>query len=121
MAHSVTSCCLSATEINKRSVDILDLLGHKNRLLIVSCLADGKESCVGQLVRKTGISRLCLSQHLAKLRERDMVSARRQGRRIFYSLNCPEVSPLLDVLQRWYGFLPDPHAASSGASARLDS
>lgn len=119
MAHSATPCGLSATEINKRSVDVLDLLGHQNRLLIISCLADGKESCVGQLVRKTGISRLCLSQHLAKLREGDMVSARRQGRRIFYSLNRPEVSPLVKLLEQWYDFSPDPRAVRD--SGRLNA
>jgi SAM-dependent methyltransferase len=66
-------------------VDALTLLGDESRMRLCALLR-GRELCVTDLVRITGIAQSRVSTHLGKLREAGLVRDRRKGAQSFYSL-----------------------------------
>ena len=55
------------------------------RLAILHCLCGGEKN-VSCIVDETGFGQACVSKHLSILRRHDLVSTRRDHRKIFYSL-----------------------------------
>jgi DNA-binding transcriptional ArsR family regulator len=53
---------------------------------------------VGTLARRVGLSIPTTSQHLAKLRLAGIVSARREGRHTYYTIEDPHVLTMLDQI-----------------------
>jgi ArsR family transcriptional regulator len=84
-----------------RAARLLRLMGHDGRLMILCHLAGG-EMTVGALEARLALSQSALSQHLARLRAEGLVTARRDGARIHYSLASPEAAAVLETLQRLY-------------------
>lgn len=64
---------------------IFKALGHPSRLLMVDALRDG-EKCVCDLQALVGDDISTVSKHLAVLREAGVVTSRKQGVNIYYSL-----------------------------------
>jgi len=62
------------------------VLSDKNRLRIVSLLAEG-EKRVSDLTERFKVGQPTISYHLSKLRELKIVKTEKKGREIFYSLN----------------------------------
>jgi DNA-binding transcriptional ArsR family regulator len=56
--------------------------------------------CVGDLVGRTGVSQPTVSHHLAILREAGLVTARREGKQVFYTLNQDAVAVCCGVLMQ---------------------
>ena len=77
---------------------LLKALAHPARLLVLCQLVEG-ESSVGELQPITGLSMSALSQHLAVLREMELVTTRRESQTIHYSL---AEGPAAGVLQALY-------------------
>jgi DNA-binding transcriptional ArsR family regulator len=73
---------------------LLKALAHPARLMVLCRLSEG-EASVGQLQPLTGLSLSALSQHLAVLRELQLVTTQRQAQTILYSL-CD--SPAVGIL-----------------------
>ncbi|MDV6011944.1 metalloregulator ArsR/SmtB family transcription factor [Haloechinothrix sp. LS1_15] len=69
-------------------------LADESRLTIVRRLALG-EARVADLVSELGLAQSTVSQHVACLRDCDLVEGRTAGRQVFYRLRWPE---LLDLL-----------------------
>ena len=67
-----------------------------SRFRILEALQHGPR-CVGELMEATGLSQSNLSMHLACLRECGLVSARRNGRFVYYQLADPAVLRLLEA------------------------
>jgi len=80
------------------AVGLLKLLANEDRLLLLCHLTQG-ECSVGELEAALGIVQPTLSQQLGVLRRDGLVSPRRQGKQIFYSVNP---GPSLEVLQLLY-------------------
>ena len=66
------------------------LLGSAPRLHLAWLMAH-ETSDVGTLARRVGLSIPTTSQHLAKLRLAGIVSARREGRHTYYTIEDPHV------------------------------
>jgi DNA-binding transcriptional ArsR family regulator len=75
----------------------LKALSGRSRLLLLCHLWDGEKS-VGELARLTGARDTAVSQQLALLRRRGMVTSRRAGQTIYYSLASAETKQTLEVL-----------------------
>lgn len=60
--------------------------GDPSRLRILSLLAH-KEMTVNEIVEKMNISQSTVSRHLSILKDAEIVTDRRQGQTIIYSLN----------------------------------
>jgi SAM-dependent methyltransferase len=68
-----------------QQVDTLNLLGDESRIRLCALLR-GRELCVTDLVRVTGVAQSRVSTHLGRLREAGFVRDRRQGAQSFYAL-----------------------------------
>lgn len=80
---------------------ILKQLSNPYRLMVLCCLADG-ELTVGDLNEQIDLSQSALSQHLAKLRESEIVATRRESQTIYYRIANQKISYLLEVLQKQF-------------------
>jgi len=88
------------SELNENALSTARfLVGFANptRLRILSRLLDG-ECSVGDMAEWLNISQSALSQHLAKLRELQLVATRRHRQTIFYSAASPHIELLLSTL-----------------------
>lgn len=73
------------------------LADHK-RLLIIETLRHEPRT-VGDISAELDLSQSNASQHLAILRQRGIVRARRLGNNVFYSLASPKILLALDILR----------------------
>ena len=84
-----------------QAVAALKLLANEDRLLLLCQLSQG-EMCVNELEAQLDIHQPTLSQQLGVLRSEAVVSTRRQGKNIFYSVADPALLDILAVLYRLY-------------------
>ena len=73
-------------------------LADPKRLLIINALRDGPKT-VGELTEELELSQSNTSQHLAILRDRGVVRARRRGNNVSYSLSDMRVLEAVDLLR----------------------
>ncbi len=84
-----------------QAVAALKLLANEERLRLLCQLSQG-EMCVSDLEEQLGIRQPTLSQQLGVLRTEGVVSTRRQGKNIFYSVADPAMLDILAALYRIY-------------------
>lgn len=77
---------------------VCKIMASPKRLKLINTLRD-KEMTVTELVRLTGMSKINVSQHLAILREKRIVTARRAGMNIYYKLANPKVLQACDLMR----------------------
>ncbi|MEQ7874021.1 metalloregulator ArsR/SmtB family transcription factor [Sphingomonas sp. ASV193] len=87
------------------AAQLMRQLGNQQRLLILCHLEEAGELGVGALGGLLALSQSALSQHLARLRNDGLVTARREGQSIRYSVADPRVGTLLATLRQI--FCPD--------------
>jgi DNA-binding transcriptional ArsR family regulator len=80
---------------------LLKALANRHRLIIV-CQLTEKERSVGELAALLKIRDSTVSQHLALLRKDGLVTARRDGQTIWYSIGSPKARELVRTLYRVY-------------------
>ncbi|MCB1688150.1 MAG: winged helix-turn-helix transcriptional regulator [Halioglobus sp.] len=80
---------------------LLKSLSNPNRLLVLCALLT-REHTAGELEELTGLSQSAISQHLARLRDEQIVATRRDGQRIFYSLTSTHVTAMIETLHGIY-------------------
>jgi rhodanese-related sulfurtransferase/DNA-binding HxlR family transcriptional regulator len=73
-------------------------LSNGNRLELLEYIAQGARS-VDELAKVSGLTVANTSQHLQQLRQAGLVSYRKQGLKVFYSLSGDDVIGLLDTLR----------------------
>jgi DNA-binding transcriptional ArsR family regulator len=76
-------------------------LAHEDRLLLLCQLSQG-ERCVSELQTELDIQQPMLSQQLGVLRRAGLVSTRREGKRIYYSVTDPRILAVLQTLYEHY-------------------
>ena len=82
-----------------RVTDLLKAMANPSRLMILCQLAEGEKS-VGEMESVVAVSQSGLSQHLAVLRKKRIVSTRREAQSIYYSLASKEVEEIMAALYR---------------------
>lgn len=90
---------------------LLSLLANRHRLMVLCQLIDGEKN-VGQLLAPSTLSQSALSQHLAKLRDANLVTTRRNGQTIHYSIASAAAQTLIETLCELYGPDGPEHAPS---------
>jgi DNA-binding transcriptional ArsR family regulator len=80
---------------------LLKALANRHRLIIV-CQLTEKERSVGELAELLKLRDSTVSQHLALLRRDGLVTARRDGQTIWYSIGSPQARELVRTLYRCY-------------------
>ena len=87
--------------LRRFKAEVFQALGHPTRIHIAECLADG-ELPVSTLVEQIGIEPANLSQHLAVLRAKGLVTNRKEGAQVFYALRDPLLSDVLGNMRRYF-------------------
>ncbi|NNF63383.1 MAG: winged helix-turn-helix transcriptional regulator [Acidimicrobiia bacterium] len=73
-------------------------LADPKRLLIINALRDGERS-VSEICEAVDLPQANVSQHLAVLREKGLVVARKDGQWVYYSMSSPKITQALDLLR----------------------
>ena len=84
--------------IYEMQAKISKTLAHPLRLAILHCLKDG-EKTVNELTEIVGASQSNVSQHLALMRQREIVETRKDGSNIYYRVSSPKISQACDMMQ----------------------
>lgn len=99
------------TEVLTEAAAAFGLLASPARLHIVWVLAYG-ESDVSGLAERVGGALPAISQHLAKLKLAGLVRSRREGRRVVYLLDDPDVVTTVRWLVARFSERAQPEAPS---------
>ncbi len=85
----------------KAAAAYLKTLAHEGRLMILCHLGSGEKS-VGELEQLLQIRQAAVSQMLARLREEGLVSTRRDGKTVYYSLADRNTFEVIALLYRQF-------------------
>ena len=88
-----------------RTTAMLRLLSNEDRLMLLCQLTQG-ELCVSELEEMLGIRQPTLSQQLGILRNEEIVSTRREGKKVFYQISDSQVVLVLNTLDGLYCTTP---------------
>jgi len=81
------------------AAELLKAMANAQRLRVL-CLLVEREMSVGEINALVPISQSALSQHLAVLREKNLVATRREAQTVFYSVADGTVHDVIEVLHR---------------------
>lgn len=87
---------VGALPLNVVKAELFKSLGHPARIRVLEVLSEGERS-VGELMPIIGLEPSHLSQQLGVLRRTGLISSRRSGATVIYSLTHPLVVDLLAV------------------------
>ena|SRR5436305_12613306 len=79
--------------------ELFKTLGHPARIRILELLSE-RERAVGEMLPEVGVEATNLSQHLAVLRRSGLVTFRKEGSTVYYTLTSPAVAELLAVARQ---------------------
>lgn len=83
----------------REASEFLKALSHESRLLILCLLSEGEKS-VGELEEFLDQRQSTVSQQLARLRLEGLVTTRRDGKTIYYSLASEEAATILAAVYK---------------------
>lgn len=83
------------------AANFLKALSHDGRLMILCHLSSGEKS-VTELEHLLSTRQAAVSQQLARLRIEGLVSCRRDGKAIFYSIQDPKVSRTIALVYEMF-------------------
>jgi DNA-binding transcriptional ArsR family regulator len=83
------------------AAQLLKMLANGQRLRVLCLLVEGELS-VGQINERVDLSQSALSQHLAKLRDEELVATRREAQTIYYRLSSEPAGHILAALYGIY-------------------
>tara|TARA_R110002051_G_scaffold182103_2_gene251602 strand:+ start:7547 stop:7915 length:369 start_codon:yes stop_codon:yes gene_type:complete len=104
-AKQIMDCRSSIEELDSSLsfvAEVLNLAGNKVRLQILFLLQREERLCVCDLSDILQMNVSAISQHLRKLKDRDLVYATKEAQTIFYALNKDKMktlSPILNLLE----------------------
>lgn len=111
MDAMVEETVVSAEEMaqNARSAcEFLKAMSHETRLRVLCFLMEGEKS-VSELESSLGIRQASVSQQLQRLRAERMVTTRRDGKAVYYSLASNEAREVIAVLYKLFCAQSDCH------------
>lgn len=85
----------------ENAAKILKAMGNERRLEVLYNLY-AVESNVGELEKKVRLSQSALSQHLAVLRNENIVKTRRVAQTIYYSIRDDKILRILELIKKIY-------------------
>lgn len=80
---------------------IFQALAHPTRIAIIDVLRDG-ELPAGAIIERLGLEQANASQHLSILRVKQIVTSRKEGNQVFYSVRDPLLIEALDIMRRYF-------------------
>ena len=87
--------------LSQFKAEICQALGNPTRIAIVDALRAGALT-VGAITEQLDAEQSNISQHLAVLRARQIVSTRKVGNQVFYSVRDPLIWKMLDLMRKYF-------------------
>jgi ArsR family transcriptional regulator len=87
--------------LRRFKANIFQALAHPTRIAIMEILGKGELSA-GVLIERLGMEQANVSQHLAVLRAKQLVSNRKVGNQVFYSVRDPIVIEVLNLMRTYF-------------------
>ena len=87
--------------LRRFKADVFQALAHPTRIAILELLNDGELSA-GALIEKLGMEQANVSQHLAVLRSKQLVSNRKAGNQVFYTVRDPIIIDVLRLMRAYF-------------------
>jgi DNA-binding transcriptional ArsR family regulator len=88
---------LSAESL-ERAANMLKAIAHPVRISIVGCLEDGKEKTVTEIHSQLGIEQSTASHHLGILKDKGVLSSKRDGKNTLYYLKHENLRTVLNCI-----------------------
>ena len=86
-------------EIFELHADVCHTLSNPKRLWILSLLREGERPVNQILAAMRGIGKANLSQHLAVMRQKGVVAARREGNLVYYRISSRKITQACDLMR----------------------
>lgn len=83
----------------RNTANYLKLLAHPTRLQIIKLLSE-QDLCVCVFAETLGKSQPNISQHLAKLKDNDIIESYTRGKFVFYKLKDQDAKKILKLIDR---------------------
>ena len=87
--------------LRRFKADIFQALAHPTRIAILEFLSGGELSA-GALIERLGMEQANVSQHLAVLRAKQLVTNRKAGNQVFYSVRDPILIEVLNLMRNYF-------------------
>ena len=81
---------------------VFQALAHPTRVAIIELLRDEREVPVSRIHERLDLEQSNVSQHLAVLRSKQLVSTRKDGNQVFYSMRDPILGKVLDLMKQYF-------------------
>ena len=85
----------------RAACEFLKAMSHETRLRVLCFLMEGEKS-VSELEQSLGIRQASVSQQLQRLRAERMVTTRRDGKAVYYSLASNDAREVIAVLYKLF-------------------
>lgn len=89
-------------ELRRFKAGIFRALAHPTRIAMVELLRDEGEVPVSRIHEQLGLEQTNASQHLAVLRSKQIVTGRKEGNQVFYSLRDPILGKVLNLMRQYF-------------------
>jgi DNA-binding transcriptional ArsR family regulator len=86
------------TEKLERAAVMLKAMAHPMRMAIVDMIAREKELSVTEIYEKLKIEQAVASQHLAILKDKEVLAVRKEGKSCIYFVSNPMLKQLIDTI-----------------------
>ena len=90
---------LSTDRLEKAAI-MLKAIAHPLRLSIVGTLEDGKKLTVSEIHKQLGIEQSTASHHLGILKDRGVLSSKREGKNTWYYLRHDNLKTILSCVSK---------------------
>jgi ArsR family transcriptional regulator, virulence genes transcriptional regulator len=85
-------------EVLEKAANMLKAVAHPVRIAIVQYLEDGEKRTVTEIHKKLGIEQSTASHHLVILKDRGVLSSKREGKNTWYFLKHPNLRDILNSI-----------------------
>ncbi|HEX4944013.1 MAG TPA: metalloregulator ArsR/SmtB family transcription factor [Usitatibacteraceae bacterium] len=82
----------------RQASEALKAMAHPLRLKIL-CLVGQGELMVQEIVEAVGTSQSNISQHLSVMRERGLLSSRKEANKVFYRIEDPRILKMIAMMR----------------------
>jgi DNA-binding transcriptional ArsR family regulator len=84
------------------ATECLKTIAHPHRLRVIELLLAGDHT-VGELAEACGIASHAMSEHLRLLKDRGLLTAERDGRKVYYRIAEPALEGIIDCIRSHHG------------------
>lgn len=88
--------------IFERTASRLKAIAHPVRLAMIDLLKDGNKMNVTEIYTALNIEQAVASQHLSILKDRDVLTSKRQGKHSYYFLKHTEIVEIMGLIRETF-------------------